>query len=252
MRDAGAERVLVVLGASGAGKSSFLRAGLWPRLRRDDRNFWPLPVIRPEWAVLTGRAGLHTALEGALADQRLSHHPAFASFPRSRAGLGDVVSREGLAGLLMAMRMATAAPLDDASSSPPTLVLCVDQAEELLNEEGRPEAERFLELLAKTLDTDRHLLAIMAIRSDAYPRLQADARLAGVAREPFDLPPMPEGSLRSVIEGPARLAVPPLRLEPTPRKQTLATLQASRLRSEYRRAAIQSSTSFSPARGYGI
>ncbi|WP_353819207.1 hypothetical protein [Mesorhizobium sp.] len=34
MRDAGAERALVVLGASGAGKSSFLRAGLWPRLRR--------------------------------------------------------------------------------------------------------------------------------------------------------------------------------------------------------------------------
>jgi TIR domain len=65
MRDAGAERVLVVLGASGAGKSSFLRAGLWPRLRRDDRNFWPLPVIRPERAVLTGRSGLHAALEGA-------------------------------------------------------------------------------------------------------------------------------------------------------------------------------------------
>src|SRR5262249_10895848 len=67
MRDAGPERVLVVLGASGAGKSSFLRAGLWPRLRRDDRNFWPLPVIRPERAALTGRAGLHAALEGAVA-----------------------------------------------------------------------------------------------------------------------------------------------------------------------------------------
>jgi hypothetical protein len=41
MRDAAVERMLVVLGASRAGKSSFLRAGLWPRLRRDDRNFWP-------------------------------------------------------------------------------------------------------------------------------------------------------------------------------------------------------------------
>jgi hypothetical protein len=129
----------VVLGASGAGKSSFLRAGLWPRLRRDDRNFWPFPVIRPERAVLTGRSGLNAALEGALADKRLSEHPALATLPRSRADLADVVAREGLTNLLLVMRMAATVPVREDTSSPPTLVLCVDQAEELLNEEGRPE-----------------------------------------------------------------------------------------------------------------
>jgi tetratricopeptide (TPR) repeat protein len=214
MRDAGAERVLVVLGASGAGKSSFLRAGLWPRLRRDDRNFWPLPVIRPGRAVLTDRAGLYAALEGALGDRRLSRDSAVASFPRSRAALGETVARGGLAELFLALRLAAAVPLSDEQSSQPTLVLCVDQAEELLDEEGREEAGRFLELLAQAIEAERHLLVVICVRSDSYPRLQADPRIAGIAREPFDLPPMPEGSLRSVIEGPARLAVPPLKLEP--------------------------------------
>jgi hypothetical protein len=124
------------------------------------------------------------------------------------------VSREGLAGLPLAVRMAIAAPPDEDPSPSPTVLICVDQAEEILNEESRAEAERFLDLLAATLAADRHLLAVLCIRSDAYPRLHADARLVGVARVPFDLPPMPDGSLRAVVEGPARLAVPPLRLEP--------------------------------------
>ena len=65
MRERGVEQMLVVLGASGAGKSSFLRAGLLPRLERDDRNFLPLPVIRPERAAISGATGLAAALEGA-------------------------------------------------------------------------------------------------------------------------------------------------------------------------------------------
>ena len=59
---AGVERMLIILGASGCGKSSFLRAGLWPRLKRDDRAWLPLPTIRPERAVISGKFGLVEAL----------------------------------------------------------------------------------------------------------------------------------------------------------------------------------------------
>ena len=62
MRTSGVESLFVVLGPSGAGKSSFLRAGLLPRLRRDDRGFLPLPIVRPERAVLTGELGLAHAI----------------------------------------------------------------------------------------------------------------------------------------------------------------------------------------------
>src|SRR6476660_2623081 len=62
MRTSGVESLLVILGRSGAGKSSFLRAGLLPRLRRDDRTFVPLSIVRPERAVLTGDLGLAAAV----------------------------------------------------------------------------------------------------------------------------------------------------------------------------------------------
>jgi Novel STAND NTPase 1/TIR domain len=67
LRETPGTRLLVVLGASGAGKSSFLRAGLLPRLQREDRAFLPLPPIRPERTALYGETGLLRALESACA-----------------------------------------------------------------------------------------------------------------------------------------------------------------------------------------
>ena len=50
-------RLLVIQAASGAGKSSFLRAGLWPRLKRDP-DFAPLAILRPAQGILTGTGRL--------------------------------------------------------------------------------------------------------------------------------------------------------------------------------------------------
>ena len=62
VRDGAPERMLVILGASGAGKSSFLKAGLLARLHRDEENFVVLPTVRPARAALTGPEGLFRAL----------------------------------------------------------------------------------------------------------------------------------------------------------------------------------------------
>ena len=76
LTEAAPPRFLVILGASGAGKSSFLRAGLLPRLARDDRNFLPLPIVRPERAALTGETGLIRSLEAAFRGARAARRPA--------------------------------------------------------------------------------------------------------------------------------------------------------------------------------
>jgi hypothetical protein len=215
MREVAAERMLVILGASGAGKSSYLRAGLWPRLQRDDRNFVLLPVIRPERAAVSGKFGLLMALEAAVGNTR-ADEPAMRDLPRSRGAIGDFIKAgpDGLNRLLAGLRAARLSALVDHKGRTPTVIIAIDQGEELFNEEGRAEAEWLMELLAAGLAQDESIIVIVAMRSDSFPHLQNEPRLAAVGKVPFDLPPLPVGSMRLVIEGPARIASPPVKLDP--------------------------------------
>ena len=192
-------RLLVFLGASGAGKSSFLRAGLFPRLKRDDRNFLPLPVIRPERAVISGETGFLRALEGGfaaggiampLADLRVVVQTGAAKLKPHLQALADKVTPKALD--------------PDAKPRPPTLILSIDQAEELFLAEAQQEPQPFLALLRDLLDEDAPaIIAVFTIRSDNYERLQLAPELDGVRQDTLSLSPMPKGSYAEVIKGPA-------------------------------------------------
>jgi hypothetical protein len=216
LRGGAPERSLIVLGASGAGKSSFLRAGLIARLRRDDHNFLVLPVIRPEIAALTGASGLQVSLATALGTT-------------IDLGAGADALTEALAALRAPVmqrlqRIAQAVGATDPPK-PPTIVFPIDQAEELYDTEN-VEAARFLELLAETI-TSSDALAIFAIRSDSYAQLQIDIRLEAAAPLLFSLPPIAIGEFKEVIEGPARLARPPIEIENELTQQLLADIDAT-------------------------
>jgi formylglycine-generating enzyme required for sulfatase activity len=225
LRETTPPRLLVILGASGSGKSSFLRAGLLPRLKRDDRHFLPLPIIRPERAAINGETGLLSALEDVFKT---------AGIATTRAKLRAAI--EGGASTLQLLLKALAekaiqSVLDaDAKPTTPTLILAVDQAEELFLAEGQDEARAFLVLLHDLLIQDEpSIMAVFTIRSDNYERLQLAKELQGLRQEMLSLPPMPKGSYAEVIKGPAqRLAGTerPLEVEDTLVNTLLTDIEA--------------------------
>ena len=197
LRDGAPPRLLVILGASGAGKSSFLRAGLFPRLARDDQNFLPLPIVRPERAAISGETGLLSALEGAFEVAKIA-------IPRAdlRAAIQGGAAK--LKPLLQALAdKATPTALDTGTKpKPPALILSIDQGEELVLAD---EAQSFLALLRDLLIEDvPAVIVVFTIRSDNYESLQLAEELVGVRQQTFSLPPMPKGSYAEVIKGPAR------------------------------------------------
>src|SRR3954447_15570881 len=153
----GIDRMLIILGASGSGKSSFLRAGLRPRLQRDDRAWLSLPVIRPERAVISGAFGLTRALHQMMNAEAFAEEIRRRDLPRGRADIQAFVTEreDGLLAIFSALREIAQAPgLLGEPTQPPTIVLALDQGEELFNAEGHGEAGPFIEILSRTLIAD--------------------------------------------------------------------------------------------------
>ena len=136
--------------------------------------------------------------------------------PRSRVDIQDFIEKtdDGLAKIFAALRDIAQAGSSGENAAPPTILLAIDQGEELFNEEGRDEARRFIDILTRTLTADPRTMAILVMRSDAFPLVQNEPALAALPKDTFTLDMMLEGSYRAVIEGPARLVEPPLKIDP--------------------------------------
>ncbi len=189
-------RLLVVLGASGAGKSSFLRAGLLPRLARDDTHFVVLPPIRPERAALTGETGLLRTLELACPGRKAAE--IGTAVEAGAAGLRSLLAE--LVGATFRRTLAEAGTV-----RPPAVMVAIDQAEELFRAEGAAEAQQLLELVRELTSGDDPVavIVVFAIRSDSYDALEHAKPLEGLRQEAIPLLPMPRGAYKEVIEGPA-------------------------------------------------
>jgi WD40 repeat protein len=196
--------LFVVLGASGAGKSSFMRAGMVPRLQKDDRSYLVLDIVRPELKALSGASGLAQAI--CTTRQRFGLlDPPLGDIKDACAG-GDVA---GLRTWLIECRDAATGQLLDktADGEPLKIVLPLDQGEELFTGD-EPEAAGLLSLIRElALGGDGAdglpLIVAATIRTDRYELMQTARELAGLHTEQFDLRAMDTTQFANVITGPA-------------------------------------------------
>ena len=179
-------QVLVISGASGSGKSSLLRAGLIPRLRR-----------KPEWVVVSPFEVAREPVRSLLG--RLDE--ALAGLGTPAHGL-DLTKLPDDPGTLAQILDETLRRLEQAAGA--SVLLPLDQAEALLvgdKPAGDP-ARLLLDALAQLLAgrTRRAVLAA-TIRTEFVPRLEAV--FAGPEVRLRQVPLSAIGSLAEIIEKPA-------------------------------------------------
>ena len=195
-------RALVIQAASGAGKSSYLRAGIWPRLERD-ADFFPVAILRPAQGILTGPNGIGRKLAALLSQPAHPLNPG-----EIHAQLMAADQAVAAAAFTKLMSEVAALGLDqrrivDSGAQSPALVLAIDQAEELFASDDQPESERFLFLLAQLLSDPPQGVepfALFTIRADrAAPLFEAMTERKLEFPETLPLLPLPQTAYRDVI-----------------------------------------------------
>lgn len=197
----GGPRLTLMLGASGSGKSSLMRAGLLPRLKRDPRwiviePFRPLNAPFDELAhVLSKRFTQVTEAKGGAAID--------AAYLRERIRCDERETKQAADAFLELIRELR----ERAGSREATVLLMIDQCEELLAGAANEEGDRFLAFQRAVLDgEDSRFMVLATLRSDFLGSFQDHPVMRGLRVETFAVPQMSVDDFASVIEGPARIS----------------------------------------------
>jgi transcriptional regulator with XRE-family HTH domain len=221
--------LVVVTGASGAGKSSLLRAGLLPILARGQQisgsDRWPRIVMTPTKDPLTELATRLAAVGGPDA---LTVRDGLAQHP-------------GQAHLAIRSAVLAAAARHDyqpsaSGNGAARLVLIVDQFEQVFtltpDAGGQATRQAFITALCAAAAApagpgqEPAALVVLAVRGDFCDRCAAFPELAGALQDGlFVVRPMTESELRVAITGPADAAG--LRIDPALTETILGDLRVA-------------------------
>jgi hypothetical protein len=195
LRDKGTSTLIPILAPSGSGKSSFLRAGILARLLRDETRFRVLPIIRPRGEAINGTHGLRPSV--------LHYWQRWDT--EYTANSAEQVFSSGATAIVDKIALLNSAAIDS-----PTVILAIDQAEELFRQDSSNENEQLLKVIQKLLThREMHVIVYATISASAFGQLQTSDWMSGVFFDPFSLPTFPTGMYSLVIEGPAQVSRDP-------------------------------------------
>ena len=201
LRQFGGPRFTLMLGASGSGKSSLMRAGLLPRLKRDQRwivvePFRPLKAPFDELAKVLSQRFSQVAQAGKATSTDVAS-------VRDRIRWEEHDAKQSVDTFLELIEKLPA----NAGSQEATVLLMIDQFEELLAIDANEGGGRFLEFLRAVLDReDSHLMVLATLRSDFLGSFQDNRVIRGLRVEPFAVPQLEVDHFALVIKGPAGIA----------------------------------------------
>jgi WD40 repeat protein/energy-coupling factor transporter ATP-binding protein EcfA2 len=185
----GRGRCVAVIGASGSGKSSLVRAGLLPRLEQVRERWVVVPPVTPGERPV---GALARALAAAL---------SASGRPADRREVQRRIESDG-AQFVEALRD-LAAGEDGRQRS---VLLVVDQAEELVVLADARERARFVELLGRGLGSGSPLWVVATVRSEFLSASLRDEALVALIDESVLVGPLGRSRLAEVIVGPAAKA----------------------------------------------
>lgn len=181
----GRGRFVAIIGPSGSGKSSLMRAGLLPRLMMQRSRWTVLPTVLP------GRRPMGKLVR-SIAD-------AYAERGRlvTASEVGDMLARgpQGLREIV-----------GDLDEREVDVLVVIDQAEELSTRSTAAERDAFLGLLRGALTNDSLLWVIATLRSEFLSGAPERAGLADAIDDAVVVEPLHRRQLPEVIERPAQRA----------------------------------------------
>ncbi|AGZ39946.1 hypothetical protein AFR_08285 [Actinoplanes friuliensis DSM 7358] len=179
---------VAIIGPSGSGKSSLLRAGLLPRLRKMSTEWIIVPPFRPTDGE-TPLSALARRINGLVPP----------SDQQGWRATSDLLNAEPTALLEISRDL-----IDYNGKADACVVIVIDQLEELITRASPDQRTRFGEAILAATYSGSPVWVVTTLRSEFLSRFLETPRFAEVVQRQILVGPMTSGRLQEVIEEPAR------------------------------------------------